>query len=69
MSLGYKVKDLGNGNISVTCDLSGLPFTRTTMLGMFCDDPNGCSCEAQANEMESPEDLIESLAKMIGLNI
>ena len=69
MSLGYKVKNNGNGNISITCDRSGLPFTRTTTMGMFCDDPSGCACEAQANKMGSPEEQVEAVAKMLGLNL
>jgi hypothetical protein len=72
MSLGYTVKDLGNGNISVTCDRSGLPFERATQMGMFCNDPNGCACEAESNKMGSSgsiEEQVEELAKMLGLEI
>lgn len=70
MSKGYNVEDHGGGNISIRCDVSNLPYTRTTELGMFCDRPEGCICEENCKKMGgSIEDQVADLAKKLGLNL
>ncbi len=43
------VNEDGTLSIEVKCEKSGRPLTRTTKLGMFCDDPN-CVCEKESEE-------------------
>jgi hypothetical protein len=50
-----KVEETAPGHINITCERSGLPFTRTTPQGMFCDAEQ-CECEQESQAFEaSPE--------------
>jgi len=50
-----KTEDVSPGHVAITCERSGLPITRTTQQGMFCDAEE-CVCEQESQAFEaSPE--------------
>jgi len=51
MTLGYSLKDDGQGNVTLSCDKSGRPLNRTDKLGMFCD-AEPCTCEIEAYKLD-----------------
>lgn len=50
--MNHIIKETGPGHIEISCNLSGLPYTRTSNMGMFCDATN-CVCEKRSREMAS----------------
>lgn len=50
-----KTEEVSPGLVTITCERSGLPITRTTEQGMFCDAEQ-CVCEQESQAFEaSPE--------------
>lgn len=69
-----KVTETAPGHINVTCEESGLPITRATMLGMFCA-ATPCKCEEASNNMmtdmgmTSLGDLLAEALKVQGKDV
>lgn len=62
-TVGYTVHETEPGCINITCDRSGRPFTRSTALGMFCDQP--CECERLAKAAPSQKEVLDFLMNMV----
>ena len=45
--MSIRIDDDGRGNIGLACEVSGLPLSRVTQDGMFCDG-TPCKCEGES---------------------
>lgn len=60
-----RVEETSPGCISITCERSGLPLTRTNEHGMFCD-AKPCQCETDSKAvMKSLASLLESFKRIM----
>ena len=48
--MGINVEEKAPGHITITCENSGLPLTRSNQYGMFCD-AEICTCEVKSKEL------------------
>jgi len=56
---GFTVKEQKPGHITITCDISGKPFSRSNEKGMFCGNgKNECPCEQNSMTKEEFEKIL-----------
>lgn len=70
--MGINIVETKPGHISLSCQDSGRPLTRSNDYGMFCD-AEVCACEVRSMEMSQRlgigprgEGVVEAMERLLG---